>query len=65
MISDCITHYDWQIIHSEGLEQRLSVRIYSIPAELLHSSKLEPRDHVGPRVIPAELLRSSYEESSR
>jgi hypothetical protein len=49
----------------EGLEQRLSVGIHRIPAELLHSSKLELRNPVGPQRIPTELPRSSYEEGSR
>jgi hypothetical protein len=47
------------------LEQRLSVRIYRIPAELLHLSKLEPRNPVGPWRILTKLLRLSYEEGSR
>jgi hypothetical protein len=45
----------------EGLEQRLSVEIHRILAELLHSSNLELRNPVGPRRIPP----SSYEEGSR
>jgi hypothetical protein len=50
---------------TEVLEQRLSVGIRRIPAELPHSSKLEPRDPVGPRRIPTELPCSSYKEGSR
>jgi hypothetical protein len=46
----------------EGLEQRLSVRIHRIPAELPHSSKLELRNPVRPQRIQTELPRSSYEE---
>jgi hypothetical protein len=49
----------------EGLKQRLSIRIYRIPAELPHLSKLELRNPIGPRSIPAEHPRSSYEEGSR
>jgi hypothetical protein len=49
----------------EGLEQRLSVEIHWIPAELPHSSKLELRNPVKPQKISAELPRSSYEEGSR
>jgi hypothetical protein len=48
----------------EGLEQRLSIRIHRIPAELSHSSKLESQNPVGPQRIPVELPRSSYEEGS-
>jgi hypothetical protein len=50
---------------SEGLEQRLFVRIHRIPAELPHSSKLESRNPVRPRRILAKLPCSSYEEGSR
>jgi hypothetical protein len=49
----------------ERLEQRLSIRIHRILAELPHSSKLEPRNPVGPRRIPAKLPHTSYEQSSR
>jgi hypothetical protein len=49
----------------KGLEQRFSVRIYMILAELPHSSKLEPRNPIGPRRISIELPHSSYEEGSR
>jgi hypothetical protein len=49
----------------EGLEERLSIEIHRIPAELPHSSKLEPRNPIGPQRILAELPRLSYEEGSR
>jgi hypothetical protein len=49
----------------EGVEQRLSIRIHRISAELPHSSKLEPRNPVRPRRILAELPSLSYEEGSR
>jgi hypothetical protein len=49
----------------KGLEQRLSVEIHKIMAELPHSSKLEPRNHVRPQRILAELPCLSYEEGSR
>jgi hypothetical protein len=54
----------WNPNTPEGLEQRPSVGIHRILANLLHSSKLEPRNHVGPRKIPVEIPRSSYEEGS-
>jgi hypothetical protein len=47
------------------LEQRLSVRINRIMAELPHSSKLELRNSVGPQRIMTELPRSSYKEGSQ
>jgi hypothetical protein len=49
---------------SKVLEQRLSIEIHRITAELPHSSKLEPRNPVGPRRIPIELSCLSYEEGS-